>query len=69
MKMHLKINGRNEEFEAETLSITGVLREMNYTLPELIIKFKGEIIPEVDFDKVFLVDNDEILIIHVFAGG
>jgi len=69
MKMRLKINGRNEEFKAETLSITGVLREMNYTLPELIIKYKGEIIREEDFDKVILRDNDEILIIHVFAGG
>jgi len=69
MKMRLMINGRNEEFKAETLSIKGVLREMNYTLPELIIKYKGEIIPENDFDNVILHDNDEILIIHVFAGG
>ena len=67
--MRIKINGRFEEFVAEELTITEVLAQMKYTLPELIIKFKGEIVNEDCFDKVLLRDNDEILIIHVFAGG
>ena len=67
--MRVKVNGRIEEFIEESLSITEILEKMKYTSPGIIVKYSGKIIREEDFNEVYLRDSDEILVIHIFAGG
>jgi thiamine biosynthesis protein ThiS len=67
--MKLKINNNQHSFSEEKLSIKEILNKLNYTFPDIIIKFKSKIINEKDFEETFLTDNDEILIIHTMAGG
>jgi thiamine biosynthesis protein ThiS len=67
--MQIKINGRNHEFLEETLTITEVMQKLNYTFNVILVKYKNEVIRKEQFDCVRLTDGDEILFIHMFAGG
>jgi len=67
--MQIKVNGNIQDFDEDRLSITQLLQKMSYTSPCIIVKFKGETIKREDFEQVFLIDQDEILVIHIFAGG
>ena len=67
--MKIKVNNMNYEFNENTLSITQILKKLNYTFPIIIVKHHDLVIKNEDFDKYYIEDKDEITILHIFAGG
>jgi len=67
--MKIKINGIIREFIATQLTINEILREMGYTYPIIIVKYKNKVILNNEFNDVLLYDGEEIQILHEFAGG
>ncbi|MCL2062858.1 MAG: hypothetical protein FWG98_00600 [Candidatus Cloacimonetes bacterium] len=67
--MNLKINNINHEFNVDKISISEILKILNYTFPIIIVKHGENIIQQSDFDSYYVCDKAEITIMHIFAGG
>ncbi|MCL2107527.1 MAG: sulfur carrier protein ThiS [Oscillospiraceae bacterium] len=63
----MKINGKNELFEAITL--LEYLTKHQYNPDYVVIERNREIIRKEQFGKIFLDDGDEINILHFMGGG
>ena len=67
--MRIKVNDVKYEFVEEKLSITQILGKLNFTFPIIIVKHNDAVIQNTDFDSYFIKDNDELIVMHIFAGG
>jgi len=64
----IKVNGRDKEWE-ENLTIELLLEKCKYTLPLIMVKINGEYISKGKHKNTFVIDNDDIQVIHSMAGG
>jgi len=67
--MQVHINRKTYFFPEESLSISQILAQLNYTFPNIYVKISDQIIDQKEFDQVLLKDQDEVAIIHFCCGG
>jgi len=67
--MQIKVNGNKQSFDDEQLNVVELLERMKYTSPGIVVKHNGVLINEDAFEKACIKDGDEVLVIHLFAGG
>ncbi len=53
----------------EGLSIQTVIEEKKYTFKHLVVKVNDEFIPEERYATTKVQDGDDVLVIHLMAGG
>jgi len=63
------LNNREFEYFNENMTIQDVIQVMRYTYPRLVVKLNGKLIPKTEYSKVFLNENDHLIIHHLLAGG
>ena len=51
------------------MTIKSLLEEKNYVFPMLIVKLNGRVVEDDDFAVTEVSDGDNVMAIHVFAGG
>lgn len=62
------VNGRGMEYQ-EGLTIQGLIKQLKYTYPVLIVSVNGTHVPKDVYHKVVIQNSDDIKIIHPIAGG
>ena len=68
-KMEITLNNNIETFEAETLSITELLKVKNFTFRMLVIKVNEVLVKRDAYDSVFVKNGDNVSVIHLISGG
>lgn len=65
----IQVNDRHEVPWREGMTVADVLKEMNYTYHEIIIKVDGELVPKEAHDTTTVPDGADVKAIHLIAGG
>lgn len=67
--MQITLNNKIENFEAETLSIEGILLLKNFTFKLLVTKINGKLVKKENRREALVKDGDNVLILHLISGG
>ena len=67
--MDITLNNRPETFEKDSLSISDVLKIKNYSFKMMVIKINGKLIRKPEYDSSYIIDGDDLQIIHMISGG
>ncbi|MCD6178404.1 MAG: sulfur carrier protein ThiS [Bacteroidales bacterium] len=67
--MKITLNNRLENFKADSLSISEIIKQKNFTFKLLVTKINGELIKKENRDTALVKDGDTVLILHLISGG
>ena len=67
--MKIILNSRDEVFEAEQMTITGLLAAKNFTFKMLVVKVNGELVRRHEYDLKTIHDGDDVMVLHLITGG
>ena len=65
----IQVNDRHEVPWREGMTVADVLKEMNYTYHEIIVKVDGELVLKEAYDTTTVPDGADVKAIHLIAGG
>lgn len=51
------------------MSVKTLLDEKLFTFRHIIVRVNGEFVPEEDYEKRLIQDGDDVLVLHLMAGG
>lgn len=67
--MKLILNNRDVTFEAETLTMADIMEIKKFTFKKIIVKVNGAIIEPVGYANTQIKENDNVVVLHLLAGG
>lgn len=67
--MRITLNHILAEFSQEELTVSGLLRERNFTFKMLVIKINGQLIKKEAYDTAKVKDGDDVMVLHLISGG
>ncbi|MCX6257792.1 MAG: sulfur carrier protein ThiS [Bacteroidia bacterium] len=67
--MKIILNNTDEYFQAESMSISDLLKIKNFTFKMLVIKVNGKLVKNELRDSTFLKDGDNVTVLHLISGG
>lgn len=67
--MEITLNNNLEKFDADTLSITELLKVKNFTFRMLVIKVNDVFVKRENYDSVFVKNGDNVSVLHLISGG
>ena len=65
----IRINNRDEVTWVEGLTVAGLLEQLRFTYPHLVVKIDGEVIPDEAFPTRTIPNGADVWVIHLIAGG
>jgi thiamine biosynthesis protein ThiS len=51
------------------MTVRNLLDEKQFTFRHIIVRVNGEFVSEEDYDKWLIQDGDDVLVLHLMAGG
>lgn len=51
------------------MSVRALLDEKLFTFRHIIVRVNGEYVPEEQYEKQLIKDGDDVLVLHLMAGG
>lgn len=67
--MNLKINGNIKSFDDTSMTIEGLVIQLNLLGKRIAIEKNGMIISKSEFQKITLQDGDQLEIVGAVGGG
>lgn len=67
--MKITLNNREEVFASETITIAEIMALKKYTYQKIIVKLNDAFIEKEDYDKTYVNEADNLVILHLLAGG
>lgn len=67
--MNLKINGNIKSFDDTSMTIEGLVAQLNLLGKRIAIEKNGMIISKSEFQKITLQDGDQLEIVGAVGGG
>lgn len=64
----ITVNGNTVEWE-EDLTITKLLKKMNYTFRMLVIKLNGNLFKKDQYESTIVPEGADVAVIHLISGG
>jgi len=58
-----------EHLWREGMTVQSVIDEKGYTFKHLVVRVNGRPLPESLYDSFEIHDGDEVLVLHLMAGG
>jgi thiamine biosynthesis protein ThiS len=68
-EMNITLNNRPEAFEADSLTISQILKLKKYSFRLLVVKINGKLIKKDQYNSAEVVDGDDVQILHMISGG
>lgn len=65
----MMLNDRPYDNWYEGLTVQGVITDMNYCWPKLVVKVNGTLVWPEDYGNVVLKENDDLKVHHLLGGG
>ena len=67
--MKILLNNREEEFEADSMTVSRMLEIRKFTFRMRIIKINGELIPRDKYESTVIHDGDNVQMFYLMSGG
>ncbi|MDX9948657.1 MAG: sulfur carrier protein ThiS [Bacteroidales bacterium] len=67
--MKILLNNREEEFEADSMTVSKMLEIRKFTFRMRIIKINGELIPRDKYESTVIHDGDNVQMLYLMSGG
>jgi len=67
--MKIILNGREEEFERETMSVSEMLDLKKFSFRMRIVKVNGKLISRDDYGSSVINDGDNVQMFYLMSGG
>lgn len=67
--MKIILNNREEEFEADLMTVQMMLEIRKFTFRMRIIKINGEFIPRDKYSATVIHDGDNVQMLYLMSGG
>jgi thiamine biosynthesis protein ThiS len=67
--MKIILNGREEEFEGETISVSEMLVLKKFSFRMRIVKVNGRLISRDDYGSSVINDGDIVQMFYLMSGG
>ena len=67
--MKILLNGREEEFENEKMSVNEMLLLKKFTFKMRIIKINDILITKDKYDSTLIHDGDKVQMLYLMSGG
>jgi sulfur carrier protein len=67
--MKILLNNREEQFEAEILSVSKMLELKKFSFKMRIIKINDMLIPRDNYDSTLIHDGDRVQMLYLMSGG
>ena len=64
----IKINTEDSPWHAG-MTVRVLLDEKMFTFRHIIVRLNGEFVPEDEYEKQLIQDGDDVLVLHLMAGG
>jgi sulfur carrier protein len=67
--MKIMLNGREEEFEKEKISVSDMLKVKKFSFKMRIIKINELLIAKDKYETTFIHDGDNVQMFYLMSGG
>jgi len=67
--MKITLNNRDENFDANELSINDVLKLKNFSFKLLVVKLNGKLVRRHEYDATPVKEGDSLTVLHLISGG
>jgi thiamine biosynthesis protein ThiS len=67
--MKITLNNNPEEFEANDLTISELLKLKNFTFKMLVVKINGKVVRKHEYASATVKDGDDVTVLHLITGG
>jgi len=67
--MVIILNGEDETFQADALTVRDMLRIKGWSFPLIVVKVDGRLVARADWDKTTVKDGDVVEAAHLMSGG
>ncbi|NCC87604.1 MAG: sulfur carrier protein ThiS [Clostridia bacterium] len=67
--MEIILNNRNENFEKHQLSISEIMEIKKFSYQKIIVKLNNTFIEKEDYQHTIVKEGDNLMILHLLAGG
>jgi|TARA_B100000315_G_C14198102_1_gene416362 sulfur carrier protein len=68
--MKIKVNGKEQNFDKDSLSVSELLNLSKVEKPEMVsVQLNGEFVKKEDLEKTNLKENDEVEFLYFMGGG
>jgi len=64
----IKINTEDSPWHPG-MTVRVLLDEKMFTFRHIIVRLNGEFVPEDEYEKQLIQDRDDVLVLHLMAGG
>ena len=67
--MKIILNHTPEEFDANILTISELLKIKVFTFKMLVIKVNGKVVRKHEYTTTTVKDGDDVTVLHLISGG
>jgi len=68
--MNIKVNGKDQAFDKELLSVSEMLALCNVSQPDMVsVQLNGEFVKKENYDGATVKEGDEIDFLYFMGGG
>ncbi|MDP3002210.1 MAG: sulfur carrier protein ThiS [Bacteroidales bacterium] len=68
--MKIKVNGKDQSIQENAVSVSELLKRNEVESIEMVsVQLNGNFIDKNDFDKISLIENDELDFLYFMGGG
>ena len=64
----IKVNTRDRAWHKD-LTVRGLLDEEQFIFRHIIVRVNGEYVAEEDYARTVIADGDDVMVLHLIAGG
>lgn len=68
MSIKLKINGKEEVFDKKT-TVLNLIKDRGLHVDHIVVEYNHKIIPEGEYSRTLLKDDDNVEIVSFVGGG
>jgi sulfur carrier protein len=67
--MKILLNGNEEEFSNDEISVSEMLMKKKFTFKMRIVKINDILIAKDNYDSTFINDGDKVQMLYLMSGG
>jgi len=67
--MKITLNNTPEEIDIDKITMGELIKYKNFTFKLLITKINGKLVNKEDRDKTYIIEGDDVIVLHLISGG
>jgi len=67
--MKITLNNRPATFECDSMTMGDLMKIKKFTFKKIIVKVNNIIVEPHEYDSTVIKENDNVMVLHLLAGG